>query len=82
MTSSLRVTPLRTVTVLLLTSLSLRCQETVGEGLPAETRQIPFLIRTVAIQRERIKKKKGRKKSEKGTGRETERKKIESTSRI
>lgn len=35
-TSSLRVTPLLTVTVLLLISLSLRCQDTVGAGLPAK----------------------------------------------
>ena len=35
-TSSLRVTPFLTVTVLLLTSLSSRCQDTVGAGLPVE----------------------------------------------
>lgn len=41
-TSSLRVTPFLTVTVLLLTSLSSRCQDTVGAGLPVETHHFHF----------------------------------------
>lgn len=54
-TSSLRITPLRIVTVLLLTSLSLRCQETVGDGLPAENASNPISRHQhTATQREHV----------------------------
>lgn len=46
-TTSLRITPLRSIAVRLVTSLSLRYQETVGAGLPAAEKRIPFNSRVV-----------------------------------
>lgn len=45
-TISLRVTPLRSALLLLLTNLSLRYQDTIGAGLPAEIHQFRLTRRT------------------------------------
>lgn len=54
-TISLRVTPLFGVVVRLVTNLSLRYQDTIGAGLPAETHRFRFsLLRVSLVEKKKL----------------------------